>query len=57
VQDAERCAPTPESDLRAARLFGVVPGYVPPQPLPTLARANAELERIRVELYGAPREA
>jgi hypothetical protein len=37
--------------------FGVVPGYVCPKPLPTLARADAELARIQAELYGAPREA
>jgi hypothetical protein len=55
VQDAERCEPTPENDARAARLFGVVPGYVHPKPLPTVWRANRELERIRRELYGPPR--
>jgi hypothetical protein len=54
VHDAERCAPTAENDRRAARLFGVVPGYVHPKPLPTVWRANAELERIRVELYRDP---
>jgi hypothetical protein len=46
--------PTPENDRRAARLFGAVPGSAP-EPLPTVWRANAELERLRAELYGPAR--